>query len=159
MNRRPRRLLLAAVLTLVLTGCAGPDLATTTAERLQADVVGIGTAAASGDLSAAVAAADALDTRLTAATDAGSVSADRAARIRAALERVRADLEAMMVPAQTEPAESEPVAPETPVVDTPVVEEPAQPDEGPGEKEKGKPGPGDKEHPGKGKDKGKGKGD
>jgi hypothetical protein len=88
----------AALLLLVgaLSGCApsGQALGAQTAGQLQASVLAVTKAAASGDFSKAVAALDALQERVTEGTASGAIDPDRSARIQASIALVRADLAA-----------------------------------------------------------------
>lgn len=111
MRRRLGAGLAAAALALALTACGGTDPSPTAA--LQDGVVAIADAAAAGDTTSALARVDALQQQLTEALDAGTITADTAARIQAALDVVRADLTALI-----------PV-PETPVLDSPTPDIPA----------------------------------
>ncbi len=62
----------------------------------------IAESAAAGDLAGAVGGLDELQTELDAAMEADLVTAARAARIQAAIDTVRSDLEALQAPAQVE---------------------------------------------------------
>ena len=99
----------AGVLALALTACGGTDATPT--DALQTGVVAIADAAAAGDTTSALAEVDALQQQLTEALDDGTITADMAARIQAALDLVRADLTALI--------------PVPDVSETPLVEEPA----------------------------------
>ncbi|WP_460772284.1 hypothetical protein [Microbacterium sp. GXF7504] len=126
---------LATVLTLGLAGCAGgTDLNTSTADRLQDEVATIAELAAAGDPTNALATADALQTHLTAALEAGTVSAARADRIRTALDLVRQDLAALLQAATPAPEAT-----------APIVEQPTGDDSGSGDS-----GDDDSENPGGG---------
>jgi hypothetical protein len=88
----------AALLLLAgaLSGCAptGQELGAQTAAQLQASVLAVTKAAASGDFSEADAALDALEERVTEGTASGAIDPDRSARIQASIALVRADLAA-----------------------------------------------------------------
>lgn len=99
----------AGVLALALTACGDTDATPT--DALQTGVVAIADAAAAGDTTSALAEVDALQQQLTEALDDGTITADMAARIQAALDLVRADLTALI--------------PVPDVSETPLVEEPA----------------------------------
>ena len=77
-----------------LTACSGPspDLATTTADKLQSGVLGVSTAAAAGDLAGAQSALTAVQADLLTAAAAGQVSAARSAEIQSAINLVTGDL-------------------------------------------------------------------
>jgi hypothetical protein len=95
----------AALLLLAgtLSGCApsGQQLSAQTAGQLQASVLAVTKAAASGDFSKAVAALDALQERVTEGTASGAIDPDRSARIQASIALVRADLAATPQPTPT----------------------------------------------------------
>ncbi|MBD8104356.1 hypothetical protein [Plantibacter sp. CFBP 8775] len=120
-NRGLRLLAAPVVVVALLSGCAGPaaDLDASTGRDLQSRVLVVANAAADGDTAGALAALDALEAQLAAAEAAGTVSATRAADIRAAIARVRADLSpAVETPAPTpEPSSVAPVEPVSPVED------------------------------------------
>lgn len=120
-NRGLRLLAAPVVVVALLSGCAGPaaDLDASTGRDLQSRVLVVANAAADGDTAGALAALDALEAQLAAAEAAGTVSATRAADIRAAIALVRADLSpAVETPAPTpEPSSVAPVEPVSPVED------------------------------------------
>jgi hypothetical protein len=120
-NRGLRLLAAPVVLVALLSGCAGPatDLDASTGRDLQSRVLVVAYAAADGDTAGALAALDALEAQLAAAEVAGTVSATRAADIRAAIARVRVDLAPTVeTPTPTpEPSSAEPAEPVTPVDD------------------------------------------
>jgi hypothetical protein len=120
-NRGLRLLAAPVVLVALLSGCAGPatDLDAGTGRDLQSRVLVVANAAADGDTAGALAALDALEAQLAAAEVAGTVSATRAADIRAAIARVRVDLAPTVeTPTPTpEPSSAEPAEPVTPVDD------------------------------------------
>lgn len=120
-NRGLRLLAAPVVVVALLSGCAGPaaDLDASTGRDLQSRVLVVANAAADGDTAGALAALDALEAQLAAAEAAGTVSATRAADIRAAIALVRADLSpAVETPAPTpEPSSLEPAEPVSPAED------------------------------------------
>jgi hypothetical protein len=120
-NRGLRLLAAPVVVVALLSGCAGPaaDLDASTGRDLQSRVLVVANAAADGDTAGALAALDALEAQLAAAEAAGTVSATRAADIRAAIARVRVDLAPTVeTPTPTpEPSSAEPAEPVTPVDD------------------------------------------
>lgn len=120
-NRGLRLLAAPVVVVALLSGCAGPaaDLDASTGRDLQSRVLVVANAAADGDTAGALAALDALEAQLAAAEAAGTVSATRAADIRAAIALVRADLSPTVeTPAPTpEPSSIEPTEPVAPVED------------------------------------------
>jgi hypothetical protein len=120
-NRGLRLLAAPVVLVALLSGCAGPatDLDASTGRDLQSRVLVVANAAADGDTAGALAALDALEAQLAAAEVAGTVSATRAADIRAAIARVRVDLAPTVeTPTPTpEPSSVAPAEPVTPVDD------------------------------------------
>ena len=120
-NRGLRLFAAPLVVVALLSGCAGPaaDLDANTGRDLQSRVLVVANAAADGDTAGALAALDALEAQLAAAEAAGTVSATRAADIRAAIALVRADLSpAVETPTPTpEPSSVEPTEPAAPVED------------------------------------------
>lgn len=120
-NRGLRLLAVPLVVVALLGGCAGPaaDLDASTGRDLQSRVLVVANAAADGDTAGALAALDALEAQLAAAEAAGTVSATRAADIRAAIALVRADLSpAVETPAPTpEPSSVAPAEPVSPAGD------------------------------------------
>lgn len=103
--------LAGAVLVAGLSGCAAPALDEAAGAQLQESVVAIAGAAAAGDLAGAVVGLDELQTELDAAIAADEVTATRAARIQAAIDAVRTDLESLQAataPVETTPAPVEP---------------------------------------------------
>lgn len=94
----------AGTLTLGMSACVSAE--DTTAE-LHGSVVQIAERAAAEDFAGALAALALLDRDVTAAVDAGRLDTDREQQIRAAMELVRADLEAAEV-AVSPSAEPEP---------------------------------------------------
>lgn len=118
MNRSRRSAALSAfvaplILVAVLTGCTSTSdgLDVSTGKELQNSVLLVGNAAAGGDTAGAIAALDTLAAQLTAAEAAGTVSAARAADIRAAIERVRSDLAPIVETPTPEPVATDPVVP------------------------------------------------
>lgn len=107
--------LAVAALTVGLAACSTPAIDSTTAAQLQDTVVAVAEHASSGDGAAAVAQLDELQAQLDSAVDADLITAARAARVQAAIDTIRADLEALAAP---EP-EATP-APEAPAETTPV---------------------------------------
>lgn len=95
----------AVAVTLGLSACGTSTEATTAA--LRTSVVQVAERSAVGDYAGALAELALLERDLVAAVEAGRVDAEREARIRAALELVRADLEAAEV-ATTPTPEPEP---------------------------------------------------
>jgi len=85
---------IACLVAGVLTGCArtAPELTGAVATRLQADVLAVSEASATGDLGAARAALGTLTSHVDAARGAGDLSPARQARIEAAAVLVSADL-------------------------------------------------------------------
>lgn len=120
-NRGLRLLAVPLVVVALLSGCAGPaaGLDASTGRDLQSRVLVVANAAADGDTAGALAALDALEAQLAAAEAAGTVSATRAADIRAAIALVRADLSpAVETPAPTpEPSSVAPAEPVSPAED------------------------------------------
>ena len=104
--------LAGAALIALLSGCASPTFDQTTATQLQESVVSVAESAAAGDFPGAVAELDELQTELDAAIEADLVTAARAARIQAAINVVRADLDVLVAPAA--PA-TEPTPPTEPI--------------------------------------------
>lgn len=107
--------LAVAALTVGLAACSTPAIDSTTAAQLQDTVVAVAEHASSGDGAAAVAQLDELQAQLDSAVDADLITAARAARVQAAIDTVRADLETLAAP---EPEASP--APEDPAETTPV---------------------------------------
>lgn len=94
----------AAVLALTsLSGCApsDPGISPAAAKQLQAAVVAVTQAAASGDIAGAGADLNTLERALREATASGEVSAERTARIQASIALVRADLAAAPPPSRS----------------------------------------------------------
>ena len=87
----------------VLAGCAATptDLSRETSTAMQTVVVSVAESAAAGDAAGALAQLDDLQLRLDAALADGSVSAERAAAIQIAIDRVRADLQPAPEPTPT----------------------------------------------------------
>jgi hypothetical protein len=79
-----------------LAGCAGPtpSIEAAAARQLQSSVVAIAQSAAAGNASRAMSRLDALNTAVQADTASGAITGKRAAAIRAAIAKVRADLTA-----------------------------------------------------------------
>lgn len=101
--------LAAAALVAGLSGCATPAVDGDAAGQFQDSVVAIAESAAAGDVAGAVGGLDELQTELNAAMEADLVTAARAARIQAAIDTVRSDLDALQAPAPVEtPASVEP---------------------------------------------------
>lgn len=124
MNRSRRSAALSAfvaplILVAVLTGCTSSSdgLDASTGQELQNSVLLVGNAAADGDTAGAIAALDGLAAQLTAAEAAGTVSAARAAEIRAAIDRVRSDLAPVVETPTPEPVATVPADPVTPTDD------------------------------------------
>ena len=120
-NRGLRLLAAPVIVVALLSGCTGPaaDLDASTGRDLQSRVLVVANAAADGDTAGALTALDALEAQLAAAEAAGTVSATRAADIRAAIALVRADLSpAVETPTPTpEPSSVAPAEPAAPVED------------------------------------------
>ncbi|CAN5319765.1 hypothetical protein BH09ACT5_BH09ACT5_19730 [soil metagenome] len=109
MSRGVRRigLVVALALSLGLAGCAAPttdDYPAATAQALQARVLTVTEAAASGDATAALARLDELEAALLDAHARGTVDDGRYESITAAIALVRADLEAVVAEESTAPA-------------------------------------------------------
>jgi hypothetical protein len=102
MTRRPRarRAILAAALagalTFGLSACGASSESTSAA--MHASVVQIAERAVEGDYAGALAELALLDRDVTSASENGTIDAAREAEIRAAMDLVRADLEAADVP-------------------------------------------------------------
>ena len=110
------RVLVIALSVALLSGCSreASDLHPSTAKELQSAVVGVAQSAADGNLSGALAQLDALESSLRQETAAGAITGDRSARIEAAIEVVRSDLEERLAastptptPSPTTPAKDE----------------------------------------------------
>jgi hypothetical protein len=127
-----------------LTGCAGgpADLASSTANRLQSEVLEVTTKAASGDFPGAQSSLSALQADLLTAAAAGQVSAERSAKIQSAINLVGADLAAAIAASTPAPAPAPAVT----------VEEPAPTDSGGDDSENDNSGNGNSgnDKPGKG---------
>ena len=112
--RLPRRraMLPAAAIAVVLTfGLSACNTAENTGAAMHTSVVQIADRAAAGDYAGALAELALLDRDVAAALDAGRIDADREQEIRAAMELVRADLEASEVattPTPTTPPTTDP---------------------------------------------------
>ncbi|MGO4784018.1 hypothetical protein [Cryobacterium sp. W22_MBD10_FK3] len=124
---RPGARLTAAGVILVATLLAGctstaPTLQAETAGQLQAAVLSVSTAAASGDFAGAKDALESLKAVLATATEEDRLSAGRASDIQAAIALVEADLVALLTP-QT-PSPSTPPAAPPPETDEPVAPPP-----------------------------------
>ena len=95
---KPGNVLAAAVLavTLALTGCAAqePDYDPKVADRLQAEVLEVSQLSAAADYSAAMLALAELEVELKDALARGAITAERYESVMAALNLVRADLQA-----------------------------------------------------------------
>lgn len=102
---RRRAAIPAAAIAIALTfGLSACNTAEDTAAAMHASVVQVAERAAAGDYAGALAELALLDRDVTAALDAGRIDADREQEIRAAIELVRADLEAAdtgMTPTET----------------------------------------------------------
>jgi hypothetical protein len=95
---RRRAVLPAAAIAVVLTfGLSACNTAENTGAAMHTSVVQIAERAAAGDYAGALAELALLDRDVAAALDAGRIDADREQEIRAAMELVRADLEAAEV--------------------------------------------------------------
>ncbi len=105
--RRYRCHLAAVVLasSIILTGCVSspPDLDEGTAAKLQESVAHIAEVAAAGKFADALTNLESLQAQLTEATARGDVGGDREARIRAAIENVRSDLNALIDAQKSKP--------------------------------------------------------
>lgn len=134
---------IAIALTFGLSACTSTE-ATTTA--LHASVVQIAERAAAGDHAGALAELALFERDLVEAVESGQVDAEREQRIRAAMELVRADLEAAEVP--TTPAPGPEPTPDDAGDDAG--------DDGPGNSSDA---PGKSDNKGKGDNKGNNKGD
>ncbi|WP_136707601.1 hypothetical protein [Agromyces sp. H66] len=134
---------IALGLTFGLSACGAS--AEETAAALRTSVVQVADRAAAGDYAGALAELALLERDLAAAVDAGRVDTEWEQRIRAAMELVRADLEAAEIATtptpEPEPSPADDVDPADPGVDAP-----------------GNSGdaPGNSDNKGKGKDKGDG---
>lgn len=94
---RRRAALPAAAIAIALTfGLSACNTAENTAAAMHTSVVQIAERAAAGDYAGALAELALLDRDVTAAVDAGRIDTAREQEIRAAIELVRADLEAAM---------------------------------------------------------------
>jgi hypothetical protein len=98
-GRRSTRMAAALAITVgaaALAGCTGsvPDIEVTAAKQLQSSVVAIAQSAAAGDAAGALSRLNALQSAVQADTASGAISGERAAVIRAAIAKVRADLTA-----------------------------------------------------------------
>lgn len=105
-QRLPRRhaLLPAAAIAVALTfGLSGCISAEQTADAMHTSVVQIAERAVAADFAGALAELELLDRDVTVALDRGRIDADREQVIRAAIDLVRADLEAALA-ASTTPA-------------------------------------------------------
>lgn len=92
---RPRAALSAAAIAVALTfGLSACNTAEDTSAAMHTSVVQIAERAAAGDYSGALAELALLDRDVAAALDAGRIDTAREQEIRAAMELVRADLEA-----------------------------------------------------------------
>jgi hypothetical protein len=99
--------------SLMLAGCAdtGTDISSAASQDLQNAVVLVAETAAAGDTAGAVAALDAVQTRLDEGQADNSITAERGASIQSAIDLVRADLTATLENAPSEtPTTPEPVA-------------------------------------------------
>jgi len=136
---RRRAILPAAAIAVALAfGLSACNAAENTGAAMHTSVVQIAERAAAGDYAGALAELALLDRDVAAALDAGRIDADREQEIRAAMELVRADLEAAEVAT-------------TPTPTTPPTTDPAVDDDD--------DEPGNSDDKGKGNDdKGKGKG-
>ncbi|GAA4380059.1 hypothetical protein [Agromyces bauzanensis] len=97
---------IAVALTFGLSACGASTEETTAA--LHASVVQVAERAAAGDYAGALAELALLERDLAAAVDAGGIDPEREQRIRAAMELVRADLEAAEVATTTPEPEPSP---------------------------------------------------
>lgn len=99
--RRARAPFLAIALALGvgLSGCAS-DYGTSIANDLRSHVLSVTTAAAEGDAAGALVLLDEFAARLADALARGEITEARHASVLAALELVRADLEALLAPAE-----------------------------------------------------------
>ncbi|RZS64853.1 hypothetical protein EV187_3241 [Agromyces ramosus] len=105
-QRRARRAILpaaavAVALTFGLSACGASSEGTSAA--MHASVVQIAERAAAGDYAGALAELALLDRDVTSASENGTIDAAREAEIRAAMDLVRADLEAADAPATPTP--------------------------------------------------------
>ncbi|MDQ0577014.1 hypothetical protein [Agromyces albus] len=106
-QRLPRRhavlpaVAIAVALTFGVSACASAEQ---TADAMHSSVVQIAERAVAGDFVGALAELELLDRDVTVALDAGSIDADREQVIRAAIDLVRADLEAALAAATPSPA-------------------------------------------------------
>lgn len=142
-------LVLAMAALLVGCGTSTSALPRDLAAQWQDQVAAIAESASTGDTDAAAAALDTLLAEAKSARESGAITAERAALIAQAVERVREDLAPTPTPT---PAPE----PQTPVDPAPVTEDDDGDDDGTGEEDdKGKDGEKGKD---KGKDNGNGKG-
>jgi hypothetical protein len=109
---RRRAILPAAAIAVALAfGLSACNSAENTGAAMHTSVVQIAERAAAGDYAGALAELALLDRDVAAALDAGHIDADREQEIRAAMELVRADLEAAEVattPTPTAPPTTDP---------------------------------------------------
>ena len=89
---------IAVALTFGLSACNSPEQ---TADAMHTSVVQIAERAVAGDFAGALAELQLLERDVTVALDAGRIDADREQAIRAAIDLVRADLEAAVAAATT----------------------------------------------------------
>jgi hypothetical protein len=101
-----RRLWVTACLAGLLAGCAPAPLGDSAAQELQDGVLAVTEAASEGRYRAALTELDGLSEQLDTATAAGAVTFSRHQQIRAAMERVRAQLEASLGTAAPRPSPS-----------------------------------------------------
>jgi uncharacterized low-complexity protein len=142
---RGRALVVTAFLLLgALTGCAGDraDLASSTANRLQSEVLEVSTKAASGDFPGAQSSLSALQADLLTAAAAGQVTAERSAKIQSAINLVSADLAAAIAASTPAPAPAPAVT-----VEAPAPTDSGGEDSGNGNSGNGKPGKGNDKPP------------
>lgn len=107
--RRSRLTIVAATALIVLgalSGCstAPPALEPATADRLQASVLDVTSAAATGDYETALSLLSAVEADLRTAASAGQITAERSAEIQAAITAVNSDLLAAVEASIPEPA-------------------------------------------------------
>lgn len=95
---------LAVAAALTLSGCAGPS---SPGDDLRTLVVSAADSAAAGDLTAAVASIDDLESRVVAARETGGLAPEEADEILATIALVRADL-AALAPPEPEPTTDTP---------------------------------------------------
>lgn len=114
-----RTALAVVILSVALSGCAGTpeDLSQATADRLQAGVRSLTTAASAGDFTSAQTALDSLQADLLDAASAGDVTGSRSAEIQSAINLVAADLDAASA-AAIEAAKPTPTPTPTPTRDS-----------------------------------------